>query len=345
MSASSDLVVVTGASGFIATHCIQQLLEKGYRVRGTLRSESRQEEVRKGVAPTDEMASRLEFAMLNLLSDDGWDEAMQGARYLLHIASPVPRQPPKDPAELIEPARAGALRALRAASAAGIERTVMTSSIAAIAAGHKRSADSLFDENDWSDLSGKMGAYERSKTVAEKAAWDFMEDVKAEGSVMELVTINPGMVLGPSLIADSSASSEVVGKLLRREVPGCPDLSLALVDVRDVAAAHVAAMTAEGVAGQRFIVTRLGMPMPEMARVLAELVKDRGFKIPTRQLPNFLVRLVAVFDKTVRLIVHELGMPMNLSSKRAEEALGFRARDLDAMLRDTVDSLIEHGLV
>jgi len=193
----ADPVLVTGASGFIAMHCIIQLLERGHRVRGTLRSMGREPAVRETLAGHVEANGRLEFVQADLLRDDGWIEAAGGCEAVLHLASPFPGEEPKDEAELVRPAVDGTLRVLRAATAAGVRRVVLTSSIAAIAFGHAP-ADRTFTEEDWTDLEGKVRAYERSKTLAEQAAWDFCRAAENRGRI-ELAVINPGLVMGPLL--------------------------------------------------------------------------------------------------------------------------------------------------
>lgn len=338
--ANNDLVLVTGASGFIATHCILELLRKGYRVRGTVRSFKRQGEIEAGLRAHTELEGRLEFVEADLLRDEGWAEAVRGARFVLHVASPLPTAPPKDEMELIEPAREGALRVLRASSEAGVERVVLTSSLAAVTSGHKRKDGYTYTERDWSDLSRPMGAYEKSKTLAERAAWNFVKDQGA----MELATINPGVVLGATLIPDYSMSAEFVGKLLRKDVPGCPNINVALADVRDVAAAHVAAMLTPDAAGKRFILAGKSTSMRDIAVVLRDEFGPRGYRVPTLPLPNILIRLVARFDKAVGLIVPELGMPTHVSSKRAEDLLGYRHRRLREMVVETAESLIANDL-
>jgi len=337
------LVTVTGASGFIATHCILQLLQAGYRVRGTVRSRKRCSEIEEGLGNVVDVSGRLEFVEADLLSNEGWAQAVQGARFVLHVASPLPTAPPKDPYELITPAREGALRVLRAASEAQVERVVLTSSIAAITSGHERTDERVFDESEWSDLTRPMGAYEKSKTLAERAAWDFVEGLPPE-KLLQLVTINPGLVLGPALIKDTSMSTEIIGKLLRRDIPGNPDLYLCPVDVRDVAAAHLRAMTEEKAVGQRFIVAGPNTSMQDVARRLQREFGPRGYRVPTRKLPNFLIRLVARFDKAVGLIVPELSKPMHVSSEKAEKLLGFSPISLDTTIAETGESLIRHGL-
>jgi len=321
------LVVVTGASGFIALHCVRELLEQGYRVRGTVRSLASEAKLRRALLPL-EPGDRLSFAAAELLSDAGWSEALAGARYVLHVASPLPKAIPRDENELIRPAREGALRVLRAARVAGVQRVVMTSSMAAVASGRVHDGVHVFDERDWSDLGRPMGAYEKSKTLAEQAAWEF---VRGEGLGLELVTINPTFVLGPSLSGAENASNEIVGKLVRRQVPGVPRLQFALVDVRDVATAHVLAMTAPKAAGERFIVTSETAWFKE----IAETLKAAGFRVPTFEVPNFVTRIIALFDPTLRLVAPRLGRRTLISNEKAKRELGWSGRGMKEMVLDT----------
>jgi dihydroflavonol-4-reductase len=323
----NTLVVVTGASGFIALHCVRELLERGYRVRGTVRSLGSEAPLRRALLPLAP-GDRLSFASAELMSDAGWVEALAGARYLLHVASPLPKQSPKDEDELIRPAREGALRVLRAARVAGVSRVVMTSSMAAVSSGRKHDGVHVFDERDWSDLSRPLGAYEKSKTLAEQAAWEF---ARGEGLGLELVTINPTFVLGPSLTGAENASNEIVGKLVRREIPGVPRLEFALVDVRDVAKAHVLAMTTPEAAGERFIVTS------ETAwyREIAGTLKAGGFRVPTLAVPDLVTRFVALFDPTLRLVVPRLGRHTLISNEKARRVLGWEGRGMKEMVLDT----------
>lgn len=343
---SEILVTVTGAAGFIALHCVRELLARGYRVRGTLRSPSSEASIRAALVPRgspgDPEASRagdrLSFVIADLLHDSGWQAAMQGATYVLHVASPVPKAQPKDALELIRPARDGTLRVLGAASVAGVSRVVMTSSVAAVLSGRERDPAHVFDEKDWADLNGPLGAYERSKALAERAAWDFVREPAKH--TLELVAINPVYVLGPSLRVTDNTSNEIVGKLLRREVPGIPRLQFGLVDVRDVATAHVLAMTTAKAAGERFILISDTAWMKEVAVVLAEA----GYTVPTREVPNFLVRLVALFDPTARLVLGALGKPFLATSEKAQTLLGWSGRPMKEMVLDTARAMSEKRL-
>ncbi|HEX5100835.1 MAG TPA: aldehyde reductase [Polyangiaceae bacterium] len=332
-SPQDTLVVVTGASGFIALHCVRELLEQGYRVRGTVRSLGSEAKLRHALLPL-EPGDRLSFAEADLLSDAGWTEALAGAKYVLHVASPLPKSPPKDDDELIRPAREGALRVLRAARVAGVARVVMTSSLAAIASGHPHDSGHVFDENDWSDLGRTTGAYEKSKTLAEQAAWEY---VRGEGQGLELVAINPSFVLGPSLSGADNASNEIVGKLVRREIPGVPQLEFGLVDVRDLAKAHVLAMTAPNAAGQRFIVSSDTAWMRDIAKTL----KGNGYRVPTFEIPNLVARFVALFDPTLRLVTPRLGRPALLSAEKARRELGWSGRSMKEMVLDTAKHISE----
>jgi dihydroflavonol-4-reductase len=330
---AETLVTVTGASGFIALHCVRELLERGYRVRGTVRDLGSEAKLRKALLPLDS-GSRLSFVAAELLADKGWAEAMAGATYLLHVASPVPKGPPKDENEVIRPARDGARRVLLAAREAGVRRVVMTSSIAAIIAGRERDAGHPFDETIWSDLTQPIGAYEKSKTLAEQAAWEIAREPQARP--FELTTINPSYVLGPSLTGADNVSNEIVGKMVRREVPGIPRFHFGVVDVRDVATAHVLAMTTEKAAGERFIVSSDEAWMKEMADVMAAA----GFKVPTRVVPNFAVRILAIFDPTIRLVIGNLGKKVPLTSDKAKNLLGWTGRSMREMVVDTATSMM-----
>lgn len=344
---TSSPVLVTGASGFIATHCIVSLIDSGYRVRGTLRTPNRADSIRAAVSRglgrpvTDD---ELSFAVADLMADDGWAEAVAGCDYVLHVASPLPRKPPRHKDELIVPARDGALRVLAAAAEAGVRRVVMTSSIAAVLYGHPRDGSRIFDESDWTEIGDEVGAYEQSKTIAERAAWEFVDNLPADSS-LELVAINPGLVLGPILDEDYGTSGELVRKLMRRELPGIPDVGYAVVDVRDVAAAHVAALTAEDAAGKRFICAIEHASMRDVADVLRDHFADRGYKIPSRRLPGWVLRVASLFDKTARLAVPELGKRQDVSNKRAREILGWQPHSLEEMVVAMGESMIERGVV
>lgn len=337
---SRQLVVVTGASGFIALHCIQLLLNQGYRVRGTLRDLSKEGALRACLGENEASPLALSFAPADLTRDDGWDDALKGADFVLHTASPVPPAPPKNIDELVIPAQGGTLRVLAAAAAAAaaVKRVVVTSSIAAILSGHEQRPGRVFTENDWSQLDGKMAAYSRSKTLAERSAWQFVEGLP-DNSRFELVTLNPSYVLGPSLGGSDNTSNEIVRKLLAREVPGVPQLYFPIVDVRDVAEAHVLAMTSRAAAGERFILSSEGA----WFREIAETLEQAGYHVPTREVPNWLVTVLSWFDPTIKLVVDDLGWKYDPSNEKARKLLGFQPRAIKESLIDTAKSITDRN--
>lgn len=326
-------VLVTGGTGFVGSHCVVALLRAGHEVRTTVRSMSREPTVRAMVATAGvEADDRLGFVAADLTSDAGWAEAVEGCEAVLHVASPFPMGVPKDPDELIVPARDGALRVLRAAHAAGVRRVVLTSSFAAIGYGHPPRT-TPFTEEDWTDLSGThpVPAYPQSKTLAERAAWDF---VGGEGRGLELAVVNPVAIFGPPLGTDTGTSLELLKQLLEGRVPGLPRLSFGIVDVRDVADLHVLAMTRPEAAGERFLaISGDFMTLHDMAMVLRSRLGDDARKVPTRQLPDWLVRMVGRFDAGVGQLATELGTRKNATSAKAQRLLGWEARSReDAMV-------------
>jgi dihydroflavonol-4-reductase len=331
-------VLVTGASGFIAGHCILRLLKEGYAVRGSLRTPGRADEVRMALAPHVSIDD-LSFVTLDLSSDDGWEEVLQGCTYLLHVASPFPNANPDHEDDLIIPARDGAVRALSAAAKAGVKRTVMTSSIAAIAYGENRGADYVYSEEDWSNTQGGISAYAKSKTIAERAAWDFMETKQA--GKMELAVINPGAVLGPLLGSDYSTSGDMVKKLLDGSTPACPAIGFPCIDVRDVADAHYEAMLRPTAAGRRYALVGPYAWMIDVSRIL----HGAGYKSPTKTFPNFMVHIIGIFDKTVRSIKSGLGVRRDISNERLRTELGIEPRSLDEMVLSMAESMVKFDVV
>lgn len=339
----SELVLLTGASGFLGAHTALSLLRAGFRVRGAVRDVSKTT-MRFRVFTPKEHQERLSFVALDLTRDDGWNEAATGCTYIVHTASPVPEGPVKNAAEVIEPAREGTLRALLSARRAKVRRVVLTSSTAAVIWGHARDGSKVYDEQDWSDLNDSVAAYERSKTLAERAAWKFVEELP-EPERFELVTVLPGLILGPLLDSDYSVSGTVVRALLGRELPGVPDLGFAMVDVRDAADMHVAAMTVPEAAGQRFIVAGEHTPLRDVASVLARHYAPRGYRVPTRRLPNFLIKTMALWDRTAGLTANELGKRQDVSNQRAREVLGYEPRSTEEAILAMADSMIAHGVI
>jgi len=344
----SVTVLVTGGTGFIAQHCILQLLDAGYNVRASARSASREAELIATLTPHLASGTTLEgrFSVVaaDLTSDAGWDEAVAKCTYVLHVASPIFLKVPKDENEMIVPARDGTLRVLRASSRAGVRRVVMTSSVAAVAYGTPR--DHVYTESDWTNVEGDdVDPYAKSKAVAEKAAWDFIDSAQ-NASSMELVTILPGLVLGPVLSSHFSSSGESVKRMMNHEVPGMPDIWFPPVDVRDVAWSHVTAMTHPSAAGQRFICAASdSVPLLAIAMILDERYKSQGYKIPLRKLPKSAVRLVALFDRDLKFIIPEIGKPFHVDSRKIKTQLGLEPRDLAEMTFTMAQTMIQYGIV
>ena len=331
-------VLVTGATGFLAGHCIEELLSHGYAVRGTVRNAATA-----NVTHLHTIARRtggsLEFAEASLDDDAGWAKAVDGCAYVWHLASPVPAKLPKDEAELIRPAVDGTIRMLRAASDSGtVRRVVMTSSTDAIVHGHPQT-DRVRTETDWSDP-GRLAPYPKSKLHAEQAAWDF-----AANHGLELVTINPGLVLGPLQHREQNTSLEVVRLLLARKLPAVPRLSFAVVDARDIAAAHRLAMETPQAAGNRYICAGPAMWMGDIAAVLDAAFGPRGYRIPTRTLPYWLMWANARFDKTVRLALSYYGVPVLVSADKARHELGWAPRPASQSIIAAAESMIHYGIV
>jgi dihydroflavonol-4-reductase len=320
----SKRVLVTGITGYIGQHCASELLKQGYAVVGSIRSERKAASTRDAigkVAPVE----HLTFAEADLLSDQGWDAAMKGCDYVLHVASPFLMKEPKDENEMIGPAVEGTKRVIMAAQRNGVKRLVLTSSTFAIIAGK---ASGHFSPSDWSDTGANIGAYAKSKTLAERAAW------KAnEGSAMELVVINPGAVFGPSIGAQADAQNiAMVTKMIQGKVPMIPDVGMGMIDVRDVARLHVKAMTTPGAAGKRFIAAS-AEPI-EMATVAA-ILKNAGYsKVPSRRAPSLLLRVAALFDPEAKGMIPFLGQRASFDNKATFEILDWKPTPLETSFRE-----------
>lgn len=339
----TDRVLVTGASGFLAKHCIAGLIKRGFAVRGTLRRPEAASEVVAAVTRVADPAGQLDFATLDLTRDQGWDAALGGCRYLMHIASPFPLQVPKDPNELVGPAVGGTRRALTAAARNGIERAVLTSSTAAILAGHPDTGGRTYSEADWSNAkSSAITPYNLSKTLAERAAWDFIAQDK---SGMRLAVVNPGLILGPPLDREIGSSVEMIRLFLVGKYPALPRLDFAVVDVRDVADMHIEALTAPKAAGERFICADETLWLKDIGSILRSRFPAFRRKVPTRELPDFVVRLAALFDPTLKAAVPDLGKWKPVSNRKARDLLGFRFRSAEEAITATAQGLIDLGLV
>src|SRR5579863_1749459 len=337
-------VLVTGGSGFIGSHCILQLLAAGHQVRTTVRSLKREADVRAmlrigGAEPGE----RLSFIAADLEKDEGWPQAVAGCDYVLHVASPLPPSVPKNEDELIVPAREGTLRVLRASRDAGVKRVVMTSSFAAIGYGHKERKEP-FTEADWTDPNGAdVMPYTKSKTLAERAAWDF---IAREGAGLELAAVNPVGVFGPVLGPDYATSILLVQRMMDGSVPGLPRMSFGVADVRDVADLHLRAMTDPAAKGERFLaIAGDFMWIVEIAKVLRERMGAAAKRVPKRELPDWFVRMFAMVNPEVRQILPELGKHKNATNAKAQRVLGWSPRPVEEAVVATAESLVKQGLV
>jgi nucleoside-diphosphate-sugar epimerase len=330
----TDTVLATGGSGYLAGHVIRRLLDDGHRVRTTLRTLDREAEVRAWI---DRGADELSFTAADLTSDGGWPAAVAGCDYVLHIASPFPPQQPNNEDELITPAREGTLRVLNAAAGGGVRRVVVTSSFAAI--GYSPKPSGLpYDENDWTDATAQQSPYVKSKTFAERAAWEFAAQ-HPDGP--ELTVINPVGIFGPVLGPNYATSVGIIRILLDGRLPLVPRSSFAVVDVRDVADLEVTAMASPRAAGERFLAAA-GQPLalPEVARILRARLGDDARRVPTREAPDWLIRVAARFVPTLDSFAATLGEPKPICTAKATNALGWQPRPAADTVVDTAESLL-----
>ena len=332
-------VLVSGGSGYIAGYLIRQLVAEGWTVHTTIRNLAREGELRKLLAVDD---SRLRLFAADLMQDAGWADAMAGCSHAAHVASPVPMHRVRNPDEVIVPARDGALRALRAAKAAGVKRFVMTSSVAAISYGRGRGVHT-FSEKDWTppDYPGAQ-PYVRSKTIAERAARDW---VAKEGAGMEYCSINPSVVLGPVWSRDYSASVSIVQRILDGSLRALPNIGFGIVDVRDVADLHVRALTAPGMAGERFLASGPFLKVAAIAEILRARLGEQARKVAKRSMPDLVVRIASLFNPLAKTIVGELGSVRNMDVSHAKAVLGWSARPAEESIVDCARSLIDQGIV
>jgi dihydroflavonol-4-reductase len=332
----AETVLVTGGTGYIAGWCITDLLSRDYLVRTTVRGTAREGVVRSAVGSVVDAGDRLSFAVADLTSPAGWEAAVDGVDYVLHVASPLSGD------DMLTPARDGARNVLSAAANAGVKRVVMTSAANAASPSSYTEAG-VTDETLWTDPEDPtLIPYRRAKTVAEKAAWDFMA---SRDGPMTLTTILPGAVFGPILSPDSIGSVRIIERMLKGSMPGSPRIGLEIVDVRDLADVHVRAMVSPEAAGQRFLATGEFTWMREMARTLRDGLGPAGAKVSTRQLPDWVVRLTSVFDSSLRDITVSLGRRNRHTTEKAERLLGWRPRPSAPTVIDCANSLIAHGLV
>ncbi|WP_219462359.1 NAD-dependent epimerase/dehydratase family protein [Nonomuraea rhizosphaerae] len=337
----TETVLVTGGTGYVAGWCVVELLRRGYRVRATVRDASKEAGVRAAVRAVVDPGDRLTFAVADLTGDEGWDAAVAGCDHVLHVASPLGLADATDDA-LIGPARDGTLRVLKAATRAGVRRVVMTSAANA-ASPSSYAEEGVTDESLWTDPADpSLSPYRRSKTLAEKAAWDFMA---GHDGPTTLTTILPGSVFGPILAPAHVGSTQIVARMIGGRMPGSPRIGLEIVDVRDLADIHVRAMTSPQAGGQRFLATGEFTWMRQMAVTLREGLGEAGEKVSTRQLPDLLVRLISIFDKPLRSITISLGRRNRHSTGKAERVLDWRPRPASQTVLDCARSLIAHGVV
>jgi len=339
-------VLLTGASGYIGKHITLQLLNQGYEVRASVRNLSKSSEVREAVAPlvldSSKLDSRLTFVELDLEKDSGWSEALNGVDVLMHTASPFPLASPKDENELIRPAVEGTLRALRAAKSAGVKRVILTASVAAIYGRELPVGAETYDETMWTDVNHPVGrvAYTKSKTLAERAAWDF---IKNEAPEIALTTINPVLVVGAPLDKNFGSSISLIERVLQGKDPMLPDLNFALVDVRDVATMHIAAIGNDATKGERLIASSETRSFIEIAKFMKANYPTSKVKI--KQAPTFLIKLLSLFDGSIKLILPQLGKPMNVNNTKAQRLLGIKFIPVDVSLKESADYLIKSGFI
>lgn len=337
-------VLVTGGSGFIAGHCILQLLEQGFPVRATIRSLAKEEAARDVLRDAGmTQGDRLEFVAADLLSDDGWAEAVAGMDCVLHVASPVMPGHVENEDDVIVPAREGTLRVLRAARDAGVKRVVLTSAFHAVSWGHPHS-DHVFTEADWTVVDGPgVDAYGKAKTLAERAAWDF---VAGEGGNLELTTLLPVAVMGPVMGRDVSGANHIIQRMLDGGMPGFPNLFIPIVDVRDVASAHVLAVTNPQAAGQRFLISNgPALAMKEIGKVVRDTVGDAAKRVPTRSIPDLMLRAMGVANPQIKALLPDLGYAKKSSNEKARSVLGWTARDPHEAIAAAARSMVEKRLI
>ncbi len=331
----TETVLVTGGTGFVAGWCIVKLLERGYHVRATLRSLDKQAAARAAIVTATDPGDRLSFVAADLLNDKGWDEAMQGIGFVLHVASPLSGAGTGDRMSMVAPARDGTLRVLRAAVKAGVKRVVMTS--AAAATRQRLGTDIVADESMWADENDpQFDAYRVSKIMAEKAAWDFMQ---REGGKTEFTTILPGAIFGPVLTREGLGSVKIIADLLNGSPRLVPKLGLWIVDVRDLADLHIAAMESKYAPGQRFYAVGEFMWMDDMARMMHNRLGSIGAKVPTRTLPNWLVKMIVPFNRNIGGLAPMIGRKFELDAGKASRDLGFAPRPAQETLLDCAKSL------
>jgi len=341
MTTSDKLVLVTGGSGFVGLHCILQLLQQGYQVRTTLRAITKKDKVLEALKNSGvQNFNQLSFIEADLTNDKNWDAAMDGCTYVLHVASPITLELPKHEDEMIRPAVDGALRILKAARDAGVKRVVMTSNFGAVGYSHKDKT-TLITEESWTDPNEKgLSAYNKSKVLAERAAWDFMAK---EGGNLELTVINPMGIFGPALNADLSSGFGLLKQVMNGSMKAIPNISLGIVDVRDVADLHLRAMVSPAAKGQRYLALAGGtLSLPQIAKLLKQELPEETKNTSTKLMPDWLVRIAALFNKKAKGIVPLLGVYRNASNQKAKTQLGWQPRSNEDAVLATAKSLLKY---
>jgi len=335
-----ETVLVTGGTGFVGLHCLQQLLDKGYKVRTTIRSESRKQEVLDAMKEHASNIENLEIFIADLLNDKGWKEAVEGSTYVLHVASPFFLGEPENEDVFIKPAVEGTLRVLGACAEAGVQKVVLTSSFAAVGYGHSREKE-IYTEEDWSSVDGEISSYAKSKTLAEKAAWEFVKNLE-ESKKFELTVINPVAVTGPMLTSDIGSSNDFLLKLISGAMPACPKIHMGYIDVRDVAKAHIFSMTEEKTNGERIIVSENEMFFAEVGKTLNEA----GFKkSPTKEMPNFLVKIMSLFVGELKGLLSSLNRKGDIDKTKAKSFFNWDYISTEQSVTETAQQLQDMGLV
>lgn len=342
-----SMVLVTGASGFIASHIIKQLQEQGYKVRGTVRSLQDEDKVKRLNELCPEAENKLEIVEADLTKPESWEAAVKDIKNVIHVASPFPATSPKDENEIVQPAVEGTQAILKACvQAKSVKRVVITSSCVAVGWGPAALAadpSKVFTEEDWTDPD-KLDAYGKSKTLAEKAAWDYVKELPDEDKI-ELAVVNPAYVMGPVINGSQCTSLEIVKRLLEREKPFCAKLNFPVVDVRDVAVAHIKAMTVDDAAGKRHLIVNQNAWMKEMAQILSKEFKSQGYNVPTANCPNPILWMTSLFDRTIKMILPNIGKVYKFDNSRMKDVLGITPMEMKDTLIDMAYSLIEAGLV
>ena len=338
----SKKVLLTGISGWIAKHIAIDLLKLGYEVLGTVRNNNLIEETKRTLSSQGAPLEKLSFVELDLVKDNGWNEAAKGCKYIMHVASPFPLKTSRNREGLVAPAMDGTIRVLKAGVNAGVERIVKTSSIVSMFRKPNRTNPYTFGENDWSDINWSgCNDYFVSKTKAEKAAWDFME---SKGLKNKLVCICPGGVFGDALDTKEKTSIGYVKLFLQGKYPGAPKFGVLISDVKDVVKAHILSLTRPNVGGRRLIVGSEVKKMIELSKMMAEMLPDYAKKLPKKELPNFLVKIISHLDTSAKMMVPDLGIYMQTDASYAEDLLGFKFKPARGCVEEAAKSVVRLGL-